>query len=280
MTLRHLSPSQIAMWKKCPRQWAFVYLEGRKAPPSGALHLGSSFHKGAEAHNRHKLTTLRNLPVDELEDRYSQAFNAVPRSEIEWEGESADQVYDDGAKITRLFAATSAKEIQPTHLEQKVLIPLEAAEPLPPLLTVLDVIDDEGRVVDYKTKGKAPSADEATNSEQLSAYALAHKSAFGLLPTSLLLDFFVRPQKSRPTGFHEQQPTTRNQAQVDIYLDDLRAVAGQMAEGQRTGLFPYAPADSWACSAKFCGFFAICPGGAARRTTVPVGGFGEERKGA
>lgn len=274
--MSHLSPSQIAMFKKCPRQWAYVYLEGRRVPPSGAQHLGSSFHRSAEAHNVHKVATKTDLPVDEVEDRYSAAFKAVPESEIAWEDESPKRLYDDGAQMVRLFGATSAKEIQPTHVEQKVLIPLESEEPLPPLLTVLDVVDDRSRVIDYKTKSRAAPADEAANSEQLSAYAIAHRSAFGAFPSALLLEVFVRPQKTRPTGFRDTQTTTRGDAQADAYLQDLRAVASQIEHGRRTGLFPFAPADSWACSPKFCGFYAICAGGASRRVSVPVDGLAQE----
>lgn len=262
----HLSPTQISTWKDCPALYEQVYVHGRRQAPSGSMHLGSSFHKAAEAHNRHKVSTRTDLPMDELEDRYTDAFRAVPSSEIHWD-ESADDVYDDGAKIVRLFGQTSAREVQPVHVEQRVLVPLEADEPLPPLLTVLDLIDDKGAIRDYKTSGKAPSAGTAADSEQLTAYALAHKSAFGHMPSALVLDYFIRPQAKRPLGFREQQPTTRGEGQLGIYLQDVRAVASQIAHARQTGLFPYAATSSWKCAEKFCGFWKTCPGGEARRTS-------------
>lgn len=274
MTLRHLSPSQVAMFKKCPKQWYFAYVLGKRMPPSGAQHLGSSAHKSFEAHNKFKVRTRENLPADELADRYSQAFKSISPSSIQWEGEDPDRVYDDGQKIVGLFSETSAKSVQPVVVEQKVVVSISEpdAEPVPPLFTVLDVVDEEQRVIDYKTKGKTPPADEAHNSDQLSAYALAHLTQFGAPPKELRLDIFVRPMKTKPNGSYQEQVTTRGEDQAEIYKSDVRAVASQIGHAAKTGLFPYAPADSWACSEKFCGYFAICPGGAARRVSFASSG--------
>jgi CRISPR/Cas system-associated exonuclease Cas4 (RecB family) len=268
--VKHLSPSQIAMFKKCPKQWYFAYVLNMRRPPSGAQHLGSSAHKSFEAHNKFKVKTQNDLPVDELQDRYSDAFKSVARSEIQWEDESPDKVYDDGSKIVTLFSVTAGPRIQPLLVEQRIEIPiepLEGGESVPNLVTVLDLVDDQQKVHDYKTKGKTAPGGEADNSDQLTAYSLAHKFKFGHLPSALALDIFVRPMKTKPAGFYEEQATTRGDEQVEIYKQDVRAVASTISHSTKTGLFPYAPMDSWACSEKFCGFFAICPGGAARRVS-------------
>lgn len=259
-TDRHISPSQISMWKKCARLWAYVYLEGKKSPPAGAMHLGSSFHKAAEAQNIQKIVTRKDLPADELQDRYSDAWKAVPESEIAWEDERPDKVYDDGARLVGLFAVTSAPRLQPVAAERRVEIPTDNAA----IVCVIDVIDENGTVWDFKTKGKSPAPDEAHNSDQLTAYTAAHDFAFGHPPSAVALDFFIRPSKTKPTGFHDTQTTVRSAEQVSIWLDDARAVVSQMEHGIETGLFPYAPADSWACSEKFCGAWKFCPGGARR----------------
>lgn len=257
----HISPSQLSMWKKCPRLWAYAYLDGIRLPPAGAQHLGSSFHKAAEVQNVQKVTTRTDLPADELEDRYADHFKSIPPSEIEWEDDKPEKVYDDGARLVRLFAVTAAPKTQPVAVEQRVEIPTDG----PPIVCVIDVIDETGAVRDYKTKGRAASSDEAANSEQLTAYTAAHDFQFGHPPAKVALDIFVRPSKTRPTGFHESQESVRTGAQVAIWLDDAKAVVSQMEHATETGLFPYAPADSWACSEKFCGMWKFCPGGAKRR---------------
>lgn len=268
----HLSPTQLSTWKDCPALYERVYIEGKRVPPSGAMHVGSAFHKGAEAHNRFKVETFKDMPADEILDHYSQAFKAVPESEIVWDEEKPEKVYDDGAAITRLFANTSAKEVQPRLVEQRILVPVPAPDPLPPLLMVLDCVDEHEVVRDYKTKGKAPSAGEADNSEQLTAYALGHTTAVGHPPSALVLDFFVKPTKGRPLGLRDRQQTARSEAQIGIYLGDVRAVASQIQHAERTGLFPFAKADSWKCAERFCGFWTTCPGGAARRSVFAMNG--------
>lgn len=259
----HISPSQLATFRTCPRLWAYTTLEGKRVPPAGAQHLGRSFHAAAEAHNRHKLATRTDMPLDEIEDRYAQAWKDTDPSEIQWDGEQPEKVYDDGAVITRLFGATSAREVQPVLIEQEVIIPAEV-----PILCRLDVVDEQSRVLDYKSASKAPSADAAEDSDQLTAYAAAHQVATGHLPSAEVLDIFVRPLKTSPLGRRFPITTNRSEEQVAIWLDDAKATVSQMKHAESTGLFPYADPSSWKCSEKWCGFWNQCPGGAARRSQV------------
>ena len=264
----HVSPSQISTFKTCPTLWKYTALEGRRLPPSGAAHRGSSFHKATEAHNRLKVIDRVGLAADAIEDAFTQAWRNVPESDVSWDDERPNAIYDGGAKMARLYAATSALEIQPTHVEQEVLIP--AVGDGVPVLCRLDLVDEQGRVIDFKTTGKAPGSDDAHNSDQLTAYAGAHTVKFGHLPSALALDFFVAPSKTRPTGLRAFQPTKRDELQVAAWRSDVAAVTSQMRHAEQTGMFPFAPSDSWKCSDKWCGFFNLCPGGAARRTTFAV----------
>lgn len=263
----HISPSQVATFKRCARLWAYTALEGRREPPSGARHLGSSFHRAAEAANRAKLRTRQTMPIDEIEDRYAEAFREVPPSEIQWGEDKRDKTYDDGAAIARLFGATSAREVQPVLMEQEVIVPADDFDGLP-IVCRIDLVDEHGRVIDYKTTSKAPSADSAEDSDQLTAYAAAHRVQFGHLPSALVLDYFVRPLKQTPLGRRFPMPATRTDGQIGIWFDDLKATTSQMRHAEGTGLFPYADPSSWWCGPRSCGFFNECPGGAARRTQV------------
>lgn len=263
----HVSPSQVSTFKRCARLWAYTALEGRREPPSGARHLGSSFHRAAEAANRSKLETRETMPIDEIEDRYSVAFRETDPSGIQWGEDKRDKTYDDGAAITRLFGATSARETQPVLMEQEVIVPPDEFDGLP-IMCRIDLVDDQGRVIDYKTTSKAPSADSADDSDQLTAYAAAHRVQFGHLPSALVLDYFVRPLKQTPLGRRFPMPATRTSEQIGIWFEDIKAVTSQMRHSEGTGLFPYADPSSWWCGPKACGFFNECPGGAARRTQV------------
>lgn len=274
MTGLRLSPWAISQFKTCPRLFYYAVVENRRVPPAGATHMGKAFHKSAEGHNRFKLKTRKDLPRDELHDHFTEAWLEEPESEIRWEGETPTRLYDDGHKLVDLFAVTSAPRIQPELIEHKVAMPITSEITLSGRL---DLVDDKQTIHDYKTAAKRPQADAAEDSDQVTDYEILFRHALQRPSSGFVLQHFVRPNKSHPLGFFEAQQSERTSAQLDIRRGDILAVASQAAHAMSTGLFPYAPADSWKCSAKWCGFYEICPGGRARRSRlVPMEGFGFE----
>ena len=267
--VRHLSPSAVDTWITCPRRWMYRYVSKIRTPPSGAMHLGSSFHSAVETNHRQKISSREDLPLDVLEDRYGDVFDK-PTQDVDWSGEKRSAAKDDGVAMIRAYRKEVAPALQPSVVEQTVLIPLNTSfgETLPPLMTVLDLVDETRRITDFKTTSKQPDPDDANASGQLTAYDVAHRSAFGVPSSGQELIHLRRPLKTKPFSEVFKQPTTRSDEQVGNYLRHVQAVALQISVGVQTGLFPMADPKSWACSAKFCGFFSICPGGSVRRTSV------------
>lgn len=267
--VRHLSPSAVDTWVTCPLRWKFRYVDKIKTPPSGAMHLGTSFHTAVEANHGQKIASREDLPLDVLQDHYGDAFEH-PEDDVDWTGERKSAAKDDGAAMVRTYHREVAPSLQPAAVEQAVLIPLQTAngDILPPLLTQLDLIDESRRITDFKTTSKQPDPDAANASGQLTAYEVAHRSAFGAPSAGQELIHLRRPLKSKPFSEVFRQPTSRSDEQVGNYLRHVHAVGLQISVAVQTGLFPMADPNSWACSAKFCGYFAICPGGAVRRTSV------------
>lgn len=266
--VRHLSPSSIDTWVTCPQRWYFRYVRKIKTPPSGAMHLGTSFHAAVEANHAQKITTREDLPLGVLEDRYSVAFEH-PEDDVDWTGEKKSDAKDHGAAMVRSYHKQVAPTLQPTLVEQAVLVPLQTAagESLPPLKMVLDLVDDAKVIKDFKTTSKQPDPDAANASGQLTAYDVAHRSAFGTPSAGQELIHLRRPLKTKPFAEVFRQPTSRSDEQVRNYLKHVQAVGIQIAVAVQTGLFPMADPNSWACSEKFCGYFRVCPGGKVRRTS-------------
>lgn len=270
--VKYLSPSSIDTWITCPTRWMYRYVRKIKTPPSGAMFLGTSVHAAIEANHVQKVASQTDLASDELEDRFAHAFDH-PKEDVDWTGEKRSDAKDDGGAMVRAYARETAPSIQPAVVEQSVLIPLRSASgPLPPLMTRLDLVDTSHIITDFKTKSKAPDPDDANASGQLTAYEVAHRSAFREPSAGQRLIHYTRPLKKNPRLARVfEQPTTRSDEQIGTYLRHARAVAVQIAVSVQTGDFPLADPKSWACSASWCGYFQVCPGGQARRTSVVSG---------
>jgi len=117
---------------------------------------------------------------------------------------------------------------------------------------------------DTKTSAKSPApsildgADKpgtADDSEQLTAYSVASHVIDGKLPDLMVLDFLVRTNAKVPTLKYVPTKTTRSMDDVNVFLN--RFV--NLLHSKRVGVFVPANQNWWGCSAKWCGFYNICP---------------------
>lgn len=119
--------------------------------------------------------------------------------------------------------------------------------------------DSDTRVIrDTKTTGKKPSGagtpDGAEHkSEQLTVYAAAEKVLTGNLPSYLVLDYLIDYKREGPK--HIPLATKRDMADVDEFLARFENAVHSI----HTGVFVPINPDAWQCSARWCGFFSICP---------------------
>jgi hypothetical protein len=117
---------------------------------------------------------------------------------------------------------------------------------------------------DTKTSAKSPTpsfldgndkAGTADDSEQLTAYAVASHVVDGKLPDRMVLDFLVRTNAAKPTVKYVPTATTRSMDDVQVFLNRFT----NLIHAMKTGVFVPANQSWWGCSARWCGFFDICP---------------------
>ena len=117
---------------------------------------------------------------------------------------------------------------------------------------------------DTKTSAKSPvpsyldgndKAGTADDSEQLTAYAVASHVVDGKLPDRMVLDFLVRTNAAKPTVKYVPTATTRSMDDVQVFLNRFT----NLIHAMKTGVFVPANQSWWGCSARWCGFFEICP---------------------
>src|SRR5437879_7335485 len=110
-----LSATRISMYLRCARQYYFRYIEGLKVPPSSAMKLSGVGHSVIEHNYRQKVATLKDLPLDEMTDRYATEWkDGLEREPVVFEqDETPEGVRDQGILAVKAHHLTIAPAVMP-----------------------------------------------------------------------------------------------------------------------------------------------------------------------
>lgn len=246
----HLSHSSVATFLRCPRQWAYSYLEGLRRPPGVALIKGSALDKAATFNLEQKRVTKRDLAIDDVLEVAEDAFRKdVDRnggqSEVQWDGTNFARALDSAIKLTSTHMKHHAPLIQPREVQ------LELHRELPDgrdFVGFVDFVEEDGTLSDVKSGSRRMAAGDADTDPQPSAY--------GYLAGEPVAFKFYRSIDTGSKLTHEIVETGRDQRAIDWYEQKVLDVSAAI----NTGVFP--PNDSgWHCTKRFCGYFEICMSG-------------------
>jgi putative RecB family exonuclease len=258
MNKPHLSQSQLDTFCKCPEAWRRRYLEGHRIPPGIAALKGSGVHKAAEINFRQKIETHEDLPLDEFREAAADGFDhRVSREDVALTPEESSrgrrlvlaEAKDATVAMAEFHAENQAPEYQPELVEARVRILLSGKHDL---LAVIDLADDQRRIVDFKNGKRRFSQEDVDGSVQFTAYAAAYQGLKGEPPSSLVQDCIVTTAKG-PT--RQRVETAREPADFRALGRRIEAVSSAI----EAGVFPPAPPGAWWCSAAWCGYHRTCP---------------------
>lgn len=235
------------------------YIEGHRIPPGIALSKGKAVHSAAEANFGQKMESFRDLPASDIVDLSVATFDqeiAVP--EFDFTDDERDQgtdivigkARDSVADMAKIHAEAQAPDYQPILVEGEITIPLPDAPR--DLLAKIDLIDDQHRVIDFKTAGKSKTQADADSSIQLTIYAAAHHAHYGSSPEDIRLDTIVQTKTK----------TTRNIVSTERSMVDFQPLANRInvvLHQIDAGIFAPTTPGAWWCGPKWCGYFSTCP---------------------
>lgn len=243
----YLSVSQIRTYLKCPRQYEYRYIHGLRTPVTSSLLLGRSFHKAIETANRAKLEVGEILSVEDVQDTFSEAWDRE-KAEVEWEdGEDQGQLKDAGLAVTTHYYEEVGQKLRPMMIEQGTTVDVDGI----PVKVVIDLVETDGRIRDFKTAKRTPQKDEADRSIQLSTYAMAYREMTGERESGAQLDYTVN-LKSGPKITHLETQID------DSRIERTKTLIKGVAQAISSGMF-YPVEESFSCS--FCPFRDLCKGG-------------------
>jgi hypothetical protein len=259
----HLSPSQIAMFRRCPRQYQERYIHGRKERPAEAPVIGTAVHAGLERNFEQKISSHEDLPAAELLAWFAdvgwettlEVEQAKGGEEIFWDSDPEKAMRRARAMLGEYHTAV-APRIQPTGIEGMIEVDFGVQVPV---IGRFDIELDSG-VVDIKTGKRKQSKPKEGWRIQAAVYGEA---------TGKPVEFHSltategRREVSIVTPL-ESEALLVNPSPVEraVIRSNIRMVAAEIAMCMRL-LGPdepwptYGKFHDWACD--YCGFRGDCP---------------------
>jgi hypothetical protein len=284
--LTSLSVSSIALLQKCPLRWRRRYIDGDYEPTSPAAILGHSVGRAEGTSYQEQISNGSRMRVSDVLDAYADEWELkveeeTDRAGVDWEDERPGRVKDSGARVLSLYHRTVAPRVRPLSVERRIEVALPGVEWT--FRGYLDLEAEIGRVIgvdDFKARGasKGPiTAEEAAAEMQPTGYLFAkraeatleerpHQPRFLKPPSYFRFHNFVRARIGDPRPANVVlTTTTRTEEQLDSFLALLYRVAAEIDWRVTNDVWTPAPAGSWWCAEKWCGFWATCPFGGAHR---------------
>jgi hypothetical protein len=243
----HLSHSSVSTFLRCPRQWAFLYLEGVPRRTTSSLIRGTAVDRAAAHNLSQKIETHDDLPIGEVLEVAEDAFRiavdeAGGRDEVDWEGSNQARSLDSAIELTRIHMHCHAPLIQPAAVQLRVSRELPSGREFVGFIDYVTVHDVVG---DIKTGARRMGQDAADTDLQPTAYAFA---------LGYPVEFeFARLIDTGSKRAEEVIRTRRDESHVGWYA----SVVGDVERAIDAGIFPANPTGWW-CSAKACPAWVPC----------------------
>jgi len=173
-----VSASRLNCWLSCRLKFYFRYVLKITKPKTAALHYGSVVHLVLQQWN---MARWRKQPFDISKLKAVFDLGWADQSQIDWDGEEADQKTSAWAVLEKYFTDTP---IRANEMPEAVEVSIEAdlsKHGLPTLIGVLDLVRSGGRIVDFKSAAKTPDSDMALhqNGVQLDCYSILYREGTG-----------------------------------------------------------------------------------------------------
>lgn len=175
---RALSPSAVTSYIDCAARWWYDEVSA-KQPPTSALALGKAVHAAIAL----DLEARKNGIGDPHEDDIRQEFAACWKRETAVahfrSDEDPDQLAATGAEMSLLFSRQIAPSLKVKAIETPVAGMIGTAR----THGVIDIVTEDGELIDVKTASKKPTGISAAHSLQLTTYGMLGNSRRARLVT-------------------------------------------------------------------------------------------------
>jgi RecB family exonuclease len=241
----YLSHSQIRAYNDCPRKYYFAYVEGIQPPLNEKVFLGEVFHSAIE---RFFLRKISGSPLadDAALDVFAAAFDeGAAGREIVWLSPRR-QTRERGLAFLGYFLKHIAPGVRPLMVEKELSVELPGGGVV--LKGVIDLVEEDFCITDFKTSTSKWSPGKARSSPQMIIYKYLFDHCFGPVRSSLKYEVLYAREAGNIR--HQTFPVVPAADAEDNLLAMVRHVAAMID----SGAFP--ANQSPGC--RYCEFRDLC----------------------
>ena len=237
-----LSPSQVNTFLACPAKWCFKYLIDLTEPRTSSLAVGLAVHSPITQALEWKRSSGKDMEIGAVDELFERAWAEETYQTEFRDDEEPTRLHQQAQAMVRKYMTEAAPYIRPLAVE----VPVQGEIGGVRVRGRLDILDDEGRVIEIKTAARNPGEEMSTDHRaQLATYCLLCPQARGKARRDTLTKTKVVQLVSQP---------------IEIGPADVQYLEGiypQAQEAMRDGVF-YPRRDSTMCSRKYCAFWRDC----------------------
>jgi putative RecB family exonuclease len=241
----YLSHSQIRLYSQCPQKYCFAYIEEIPAPINDKIFLGEIFHATLEDYFTKQ---INNSCPDEAATvaAFLDAFAAAEKKRnITWQI-SRRETRARGVAFVKYFLARIAPTVKPLMVEKE--LSAEIPEIGVTLKGVIDLVEADFSITDFKTTTSKWSASKARNSLQMIIYKYLFDRNFGNVHG--ILKYEILYAKNAANIRHQSLKVIPGPDDIVQLLILIKHVADNISKGV------FYPQPNPFCA--YCDFLTLC----------------------
>ena len=238
---RRYSVSQIQTYLGCPLKYRFQYVDQLpKAFRPAALAFGGSIHSAIEWWHRSRMSGA-TPPLEDVLKVFEADWFAQNLDPVDFHPGESKEALEAKAKAMLTVYLESMNGCRPVAVEEPFA--LEIADPETgecldvPFRGFVDLVEEDGTLVDLKTAARSTPQEDVERHLQLSTYALAVFLRTGEIP-KLRLDVLLKTSKPRL----ERLTTSRTVEELAWVARLIQRTTWAIEEGH------FFPNPSWRCT--------------------------------
>ncbi|AYP68785.1 CRISPR-associated protein [Bacillus phage vB_BpsM-61] len=251
----YLSVSQVRKYLNCPFQYELKYVHRMQETIGASLVMGRAFHKGMQMASLKKGMEGEVLTTDDVLDVYSDSFDyEIDNNDVEWkEDEDPGKLKDDGNQMLKKYYEEFGINAVPMigSDDMPMVEKKHTFEIVPglPVVTIIDIIEQDGIMRDYKTAKKSPSKNIIDDTIQMPVYALSYRDLTGERESGISLDYAVNLKREKKIMQLQADPVD------DGRIERVKQTFVGVAKSISAGIF-YPNEESNSCG--YCSFKSVC----------------------
>ncbi len=245
--LEYVSVSRLKGFLTCRLRFYFEKILAIPKPVSPALHFGRAVHAALQWFNKARWRGGDTSDTAVIAAFAESFANPEPGQPVEWsDADEPGELRTKGENLLRAFLAANVHPLNEKPMGVEVAVEAHHPDLALPLFGILDLVQADRRVVDYKTCASTPGdlALEAWLHEvQTTAYALLVEHATEMESTGTDLVFLVKT-KTPKIIVHPVEPPTQVQRDrfarlVEVYATGVANEAYYPSPGQHCAWCSY-----------------------------------------